>query len=50
MVLNVVLHRLNIDHIQAILDMAEAWVSSFWSSPTPSTTPGRSINRDRLAA
>ncbi len=48
MVLNVVLHRLNIDHVQQILEMAERWTPSTSSSPTPSTTAGRYLNRDQL--
>ena len=41
MVLNVVLHRLNIDHVEQILrDGARTWTPSMWSLPIPSTTVG----------
>ena len=42
MVLNVVLHRLNIDHVEQILQMARNHAgASTWSLPTPSITAGR---------
>jgi hypothetical protein len=41
MVLNVVLHRHNIDHVGEILALAERPGRSTSSSPTPSTTAGR---------
>jgi STE24 endopeptidase len=40
MVLNVVLHRLNIDHVEEILDMADRMGAITWSSPTRSSTAG----------
>ena len=42
MVLNVVLHRLNIDHVEEILEHgAAAWARTTWNWPTRSTTAGR---------
>jgi pyrroloquinoline quinone biosynthesis protein E len=40
MVLNVVLHRLNIDHVEEILEMALGWAPTTWNWPIPSTTAG----------
>ncbi len=41
MVLNVVLHRLNIDHVEEILRHgASAWARTTWNSPTRSSTAG----------
>jgi len=48
MVLNVVLHRLNIDHIQAILDMAEAMGVEHLELANTQYYAWALINRDRL--
>ena len=41
MVLNVVLHRLNIDHVEEILEMALRLAPTMWNWRTLSTTVGR---------
>ena len=48
MVLNVVLHRLNIDHVQAILDMAEAMGAEHLELANTQYYAWALINRDQL--
>src|SRR2546425_9788624 len=48
MVLNVVLHRLNIDHVQQILDMAEQLEADYVELANTQYYGWAYLNRDRL--